>query len=54
MLLLYINSQQITNRKYDVLCPDDDYDMAEARQREAERQENVKKTLQMIEDALGY
>ena len=39
---------------YDVFCPDDDYDTAEARQREAERQENVKKTLQMIEDALGY
>ena len=28
---------------YDVFCPDDDYDTAEARQREAERKENVRK-----------
>ena len=39
---------------YDVFCPDDDYNTAEANKRETERQENVRKTLQMIEDALGY
>ena len=38
----------------DMFCPDDDYDTPEAHQREAERQENVRKTLQMIEDAHGY
>jgi hypothetical protein len=35
-------------------CPDDDFNTAEALQREAERKENVRKTLQMIEDALRY
>ena len=39
---------------YDLFCPDDDYNTAEAHQRETERQENVRKTLQVIEDVLGY
>jgi hypothetical protein len=35
---------------HDRFCPDDDYISAQARQREAEWQENVRKTLKKIED----
>jgi hypothetical protein len=42
------------NAVHDRSCPDDDDNSAEARQREVDRQENVRKTLTIIEDALGY